>query len=239
MMDPKRQAYEYLLDLQAKLNSSLPGPAAIIERIAQILGEWKALPKAPMKFSENAFLYGCALPLIFEHMATLPGIGADEARRSVLCEYYACVPNFASANGFRRLGYPFKKQVGATASQVIEMWRKPIGSPPANQAFPDLAFRKPFPHKIVFDAKYFAASSIGAAEKALVDGIYEAAFYRGLPFTPSGQPGSADWDYEYGCLLAYDASDEGYLKAAWDSVQGKRLFWEGANVFVMIIRGAS
>jgi hypothetical protein len=218
VMDPKSQAYEYLLDLQTKLNSSLPGPAAMIERIPQILDEWEAQPKAPMKFAENAFLYDCALPLIFEHMAAQTGIGADEARQSVLCEYYACVPQFASANGFRRFGYPFKKQVGATTSQVIEMWRRPDRSPPANQAFPDLAFRKPFPHKIVFDAKYFSGTGARAAEKALVDGVYEAAFYRGLPFTPAGQPGSADWDYEYGCLLAYDASDKGYLKAAWNSV---------------------
>jgi hypothetical protein len=40
-----------------------------------------------------------------------------------------------------------------------------------------------------------------------------------------------------GCLLAYDASDNGALEAAWASVKKKRAFWEGGNVFVMIIRG--
>ena len=237
--DRKRLAYDFLVGLERKLDSALPGQKTIKSLIPKILEDWKALPKSPMSIPENAFLYGCALPQIFDHMQTVNGIGAEEARQSVLCEYHACVPQFSSNNAFRRLGFPFKKKIGITASELIGMWAKPLGSPPPNQAFPDLALRNPFPYKIVFDAKYFVANSKEAANKALVDGVYEASFYRGLPFAPSTGAGNPDWDYEFGCLLSYDASDNGYLKLAWDSVKAKRLFWEGGNIFVMIVRGQS
>jgi len=73
----------------------------------------------------------------------------------------------------------------------------------------------------------------------LIDGVYEAAHYRGLPKVPSKSTGEPEWDYDFGCLLAYDASDGGTLEAAWKSVRNKSAFWGGGNIYVMIIRGTS
>jgi hypothetical protein len=47
--------------------------------------------------------------------------------------------------------------------------------------------------------------------------------------------------YDYACLMANDASPEGTLSSAWTELhpQTRRSFWEGANVYVMILRGSS
>jgi hypothetical protein len=39
--------------------------------------------------------------------------------------------------------------------------------------------------------------------------------------------------------MAYDASPRGTLKAAWEGLPGKvkRSFWEGANIYVIILGG--
>jgi hypothetical protein len=44
--------------------------------------------------------------------------------------------------------------------------------------------------------------------------------------------------YEYACLLAFDASPGGTLHQSWESLPAtvKRGFWEGANVYSMILR---
>jgi hypothetical protein len=85
---------------------------------------------------------------------------------------------------------------------------------------------------VVFDAKYFVSNSEAEAKKALVGGVYEVACYRGLPPDATTKHG---WDYDYGCLLAYDASDDGILKKAWASVTHKSEFWDGGNIYVMVI----
>jgi hypothetical protein len=121
--------------------------------------------------------------------------------------------------------------------EIFQSWTKVPSSLPLNQAYPDFCLRPPFPFKIVFDAKYFLQNSRSAANKALVEGAYEVMFYRGLPFANARNAQEPSWDYEYGCLLAYDASDDGVLESAWDSVRCKDTFWDGGNIFVMIVRG--
>jgi hypothetical protein len=106
------------------------------------------------------------------------------------------------------------------------------------QSCPDFALRKPFAHSIVFEGKYFARGSKEYAARQLVADLYQAFFYRGLPSVEATKRGHPEWDYDYACLLAFDASPAGSLKDAWDSLGSsvKKSFWEGANIFVMIIR---
>jgi hypothetical protein len=77
-----------------------------------------------------------------------------------------------------------------------------------------------------------------AAETALVEGIYQSFFYRGLPTLPS-TPKHAAWDYLFACLLAYDASPDASLITAWRNLPAvvKEGCWEGANIYVMVLRG--
>jgi len=117
----------------------------------------------------------------------------------------------------------------------MQRWKKPRGKLPLNESYPDLDVVHPFPFSIVFDAKFFKEASAAAAERALVAGVYEVVFYRGLP-NGLEEPEKDECGYDYGCLLAYDASKDGYLEKAWKSVVTKSLFWDDANVFVMILR---
>ena len=232
-MDNKTGAHNFLEGMENELNKRLPAAAAMRMLISKLSEDGNS----PSKIRENIFLY-YVLPVIHEYMQTLPNIGPDEARKSILCEYHGKVPNIASGNPFRRAGHPFQKSVGLNAENIIQRWMKPVSVLPPNQAFPDFGFRSPFPYKIVFDAKYFTQSSEAAARKALVDGTYEVMFYRGLPMEPPSSPEDPGWDYEFGCLLAYDASDNGSLASAWDAVQCKQTFWDGGNIFVMILHGS-
>ena len=233
----KRGAYEFLTSMQHRLSVELPPPNVVREYVNQrwIMPKAEKSPQNQLACKENIFLYHLALPLIFDHVS-IQGLGPESARRSLLCEYYSKFPQFSAANARRRPGHPFGKSLGATAGQVMASWKKPAGAFPLNQAYRDLCLSAPFPHKIVFDAKFFESESLSAAEQALVAGVYEAVFYRGLP-SDSVDGSNSRWAYDFGCLLAYDASSGGYLQEAWGSVASKRLFWDDANVFVMIVRG--
>jgi hypothetical protein len=137
----------------------------------------------------------------------------------------------------RTESHPFSKFVGTSAKQVINKWKAKDGSP-FTQSCPDFATRKPFPYNIVFEGKYFLRGSPDFAERELVNNIYQAFFYRALPYVPPNRSGIS-WDYDFSCLLAYDASDNGSLLSAWKNLPEKvrRGFWDGANVYVMILRG--
>jgi hypothetical protein len=231
-MDMKEQAYTFLKGLHNTLDAILPGPVGMRERMEALVIE----NKNPSKIRENIFLYN-VLPLINNYMQKVPGIGPDEARASMLCEYHKKVPALASENAFRRVGHAFSKNRKLGTDLIMEKWTSPDPCLPMNQAYPDFGFRKPFPYQIVFDAKYFNEPSVDAARKVLVEGAYEVMFYRGLPVTPPSSDGDPGWDYDFGCLLAYDASDFGVLAQSWASVNAKECFWGGANVYIMIIRG--
>jgi hypothetical protein len=115
----------------------------------------------------------------------------------------------------------------------MAQWTREQGSTLV-QACPDFAFREPFPFKIVFEGKYFESGATVRAQTELVVNIYQAFFYRGLPYIPP-RKSSPSWDYDFACLLASDASDNGSLKRAWDVLRNevKRGFWDGANVYVI------
>lgn len=231
-MVPKNEAYEFLTGLQTALQQHLPTP----KHMKAVMSQLADKGNSPSKIRENVFLY-YVLPSVFEYMQTVSGIGPLEARASMLCEYYGKVPNLSSGNPFRRAAHPFRKTLGLSPEEIIETWTKQPGHIPLNQAYPDFCLRSPFPFKIIFDAKYFSQNSESAANKALVEGAYETMFYRGLPLTPPRTPLEPSWDYDYGCLLACDASDDGLLENVWKSVRCKSAFWDGANIFVMIVRG--
>jgi hypothetical protein len=229
----KDDAFAFFIALESALNHSLPNPSAMKKEMLNICNEGAS----EHRIRENQFLYHFVMPLIHKQMQTVPGIGPGEARHALLCEYHAKISDISSGNAMRRAGSPFGKAIGRPVQQIMSDWTKDNRSFPLNQAYPDIAIRDPFPHRIVFDAKYFDSDSSAAATKSLVEGIYEAGHYRGLPKVPPLSAEKPGWDYEFGCLLAYDASDDGVLTAAWNTVTNKQAFWDGGNVFVMIVRG--
>lgn len=231
-MSKKDEVFAFLRSFQDMLEHKLPSRAALV-------AEMDALSKdgaSPHKIRENRFIYHFLIRQLHSHLQTVAGIGADEARRSILCEYHARVRDIASGNAFRRMGAPLGKQRGKSTSDIIASWMKAKTALPINQAFPDLALRDPFPHSTVFDVKYFESNEISVAEADLVSGVYEVMHYRGLPPVAPASANDQGWGYDYACLLACDVSESGALASTWKSVVAKEAFWKGANVFVMIIR---
>jgi hypothetical protein len=75
------------------------------------------------------------------------------------------------------------------------------------------------------------------ARSALVDGIFETSFYRGLPTLLRGKHEAAAC-YDFGCFLAYDASPEGHLWNGWSSVNQvvRHSIWDALFTYVIVLR---
>jgi hypothetical protein len=236
----KSRAHDFLKSLEDQLISHTPPPEDMRRRIREIVVDAKTNNTMKhMRKPEDAFLYKYAMPVIFRHMQTVEGIGAIEARHSLLCEYYRNMKEYCHCTPARTQRHPFSKAVGTKPAQIIAQWTGSHGAR-LRQACPDFAVREPFPFKIVFEGKYFDKGAATKARIELVTDLYQAFFYRGLPYI-ARKKNSPAWDYDFACLLAYDASDEGNLKGAWDSLdsQVKNAFWDGANVYVMIFSGTA
>lgn len=231
-MTEKASAYGFLKTLHGRLNEDAPRPDLVKSMVDAI---WKK-PKTEkterekLESKENVAFYNFAARRIFELGKSTANLTDDEMRQAFRCVYFAKFPELSATNPFRKNGHPFSKKWGLSPNKIMEAWQKTsISATPANQAWPEAALASPFPLKIVFEAKYFEKNSAVAAQNELVNAIYETFFYRGLP--PSD-----NWDYDFGCLLAYDVSPRGYFKEAWESISCKRTFWEDAHVFVMVVR---
>jgi hypothetical protein len=229
-MMTKQGAYRFLESVSDRLNNAAPAPSAIRDYVNFVWDKSaeEKLERERVACKENLAFYNFAAAHIFELGKVTAKLDDDEMRQAFHCEYYKKFPEFSGGNSFRRNGHLFSKNRDDDASKIMERWSK-AGTLPPNQAYPEAGLSSPFPFKIVFEAKLFTDESSGAAQKALVNGAYETAFYRGLP--PSD-----GWDYDFGCLIAFDASDGAHLNHVWNSVAHKHLFWDDASVFIMIVR---
>jgi hypothetical protein len=162
-----------------------------------------------------------------------------KAQQSLLNEYTRLRGDefpYCSGTTSRTLKHPFKKLMGVKPLTIMQQWMSGRDNA-LTQSSPDICIREPFPFKILFEGKYFEKGDREKAITELVSSIYQAFFYRGLPYVPSRKKEPA-WDYEFSCMLAGDASEKGSLKSAWENIppEVKKGFWQGANIYVMIVR---
>jgi len=237
----KDQALEFLKELEKTLNSKLPGPTDMKSWIRDTVAAAKTDDKQKhLRLPEAAFLNGQALPVLFELLKTYGGgLSTDDARRVLLSEYHRTTPEIALWSPIRWERHPFRKILNASPSDIYRVWTNAEKHYGLTQSCPDFSLRDPFPHSILFEGKYFQSGSPEFAKRKLVTDIYETFFYRGLPSLAPAK-GHPEWKYDYACFMAYDASALGTLAKAWNDLplQTRRCFWEGANVYVMILRGS-
>jgi len=229
-------AYRFFRALEQYLNEALPGPGEVATRISEIVRTSKASRTDLHKsFSEGALLNHYLLPAIHHFVSQLDGMDPDRARESLLSESYRAMPAYASGTPARVSRHPFEKVIGASAQSVVRRWKSVN---PTVKSCPDLALRTPCPYRTVFEGKYFSRGGLTAAETALATNIYQAFFYRGLGKIPE-TPHRPAWNYEYACVLAYDATPDGSMLQAWDGLRRKigKGCWEGAGIYVMMLRG--
>jgi hypothetical protein len=231
----KREAKAFLIELQQELNDQLPDAATLRQEIPRIIASRPGDPsKVHLGTPEYVFINHFAIPIIFDAMQSIEGIEENEARKSLLCEFYRHMPKYCITTAARAVPSPFlKKNLNAKTSEIMKTWL----AGKVEKACPDLAFTEPFPHRVVFEGKYFKGSTQDAANE-LVANIQQAFFYRSFPYVATGPNGRPEWNYDFSCLLACDASDDGSLLAAWNAIPEKvrAAFWDGANLYVMIVR---
>jgi hypothetical protein len=227
----KHRAHSFLEAVQVSLEANLPALEELRRKVREIASTAKA---GTTRLPERIFLNQFLVRPISSLMQSLTELAEAEARQAFLCEGYANFRKFCSGPPGRGVPHPFTKIIGGDELEVFRKWK---GSKPFTKADPDFAFRDPFPFKIVFECKYFEGGSPEKAARELVGYIYQAFFYRSLPYIPPSKAKPA-WDYDFACLLACDVSPKGTLHGAWDELSDdvKREFWDGANVYVMIIR---
>lgn len=228
----------FLEKLEETLNARLPKGASMNPIIRGMVAEAKTdNAKKHLKLPESAFLNHFVLPAVFEQLQTEAGLSVEQSREALLNEYHRSMPQFSRAGPIRPLRHPFKKLLGSSPESVYREWRYPTKGDGLTQSAPDFALREPFPHSILFEGKYYSTGSASYGAKQLATDLYQAFFYRGLPDVPETKK-HRPWGFKYACLLAFDASRDGTLRAAWDALSAKirKSFWEGANIYVMILR---
>jgi len=237
--DSKTEAYQFLQDLGTAIVDAAPDASSMGRDIRQIIAAAKGDPQGKhLRNAEAAFLNSYVLPVLHEHLQSAGGLTKAQARDALLNEFYRGMPEISYRSPVSAKKHPFQKLLGSSAGAVYKRWTNQDKNYGLTQSCPDFALGSPFPHSIVFEGKYFSNGSADHAARELVRDIYEAFFYRGLPRVEASKRGHPKWDYDYACLLAYDASPNGTLLNAWDALPPsvKRSFWDGANIYVMILR---
>jgi len=234
MQNLKSQAYKFLSELEAALERALPPPNDLRAEIRAIVtSAKKGDANAHLRWPEGAFLGGYVVPTIHATLKSR-GLSASEARQALLSESFRRMSDMCSGTPARKDPHPFDKVLAPSTHQIAQKWRT---TSPLKQSCPDLALRAPCDFTVVFEGKYFEQGGLQRAETELVTNLYQAFFYRALPKIP-GTDARPAWEYDFACLLACDASLKGSLKSAWSSLDpsARRGFWDGANVYVMILR---
>lgn len=234
-------AFLFLDNLRRYLNESLPAVQEIRKSVPRIVSEARASTSERHKaFPEAAFLNEYVAPALSAYMQREIGLSATDAKRALLSESYRSIPRIASGSPARSESHPFRKALGISPRSVIEQWKGKGPGRTLVQSCPDLALRPPCPFKVVIEGKYFSRGTRAAAATQLATDIYQSFFYLGLSKVPETRSHPA-WDYEYSCLLAYDASEAGSLVQAWEDLdpQVRDGIWRGANIYVMVLRRAT
>lgn len=241
MAHKKRAARTFFDKLHDHLTSRLPSSDELRRKVRETVLNAKnsQSPNDKCKaFPEGAFLNQFVIDPIHEFLKSELSLSREEACRALLSESYRSHPTIASGSPKSALRHPFTKVLGATAKSVAGRWWDKATKSCVSQSCPDLALRSPCPYTTLFEAKYFPKGGAEAAKTALVTGIYQSFYYRGLPHVEKDKRYAA-WDYDFSCFLICDSTDKGSVFSAWDDVRSdiSRGCWEGGNIYVMVLRG--
>jgi len=241
----KAGAKEFLADLGNFLEAELPARKSVQDKVDE---EVKRADKARRKnldadqdyqsSPEGAFFKLFGIQYVHQFLVERKGLTEGDARTALLSESYRNHDKISSNSPRSKEKHPFTKKAGERVESIAARWWSGNGGSPVSQSCPDLAFRTPCPHSIVIEGKYFRKGTYKAARSELVRDIYQCFYYRGLPRIPATKAYPA-WDYDYACLFAYDASEEGNLKMEWDRANDEieKGLWTDANIYVMVVRG--
>ena len=234
----KSDAYEFLTRLHTRLECRIGPPECVRQKLSELARLAAQNPKYKYYCgAEHTFTKGIALPAIYEELTTTFQYSPEQASASLYAEGFTNFPEIATNTPARKTRHPFSKAFVGNPQKIYDKWIGRQSGAALRQSCPDFTLRHPFPHNILFEAKYFQGPTAEVGERELVTTAYQAFFYRGLPENLS-HPGRP-WGYDYGVAFVYDASPGGHFEAAWSALpkEVKAGFWDGANVYIMVLRG--
>ncbi len=243
-VEGKAEARQFMQALESFLATKLPARSEVRATVEEEVARARAAKQRPPDKSqsyisspEGAFFKLVGVKYIYKFLVDNRGMPEGEARTALLSETFRNCRAFSSNSPRSKEKHPFTKKSGEDIRTIVARWWNP-DEKSVQQSCPDLALAYPCRHKIVIEGKYFRKGGYEAAQSELVRDIYQCFYYRGLPFVPKSGT-HPPWDYDYACLLAYDASDDGNLSLAWKQLnKNKKLvdgLWHGANIHVMVI----
>jgi hypothetical protein len=240
----KDDAKGFFTRLAEHLNATIPTSPDVQANIAGAVQRAREAARGTVErrssFAEGAFLNTYIIRQVHTFLTSELG-SAEKARLALLSESYKGHPQLTSGSPVRPGPHPFRKVMAASPRQIMNIWRGRVPGlkPLALNSCPDMALRAPVRHRTVFEAKYHNNNSTAIAEAELVKNIYQAFWYLGLPRLAETSTHAA-WDYEFACVLVYDATRDAVMLRAWESLPSKvrAACWSGANVYVMILRGS-
>jgi hypothetical protein len=242
----KEGALAFLQKLEALLLEDLPQAATIRNYVESELSHYKQIratadvsglqaPATCRSTPEAIFVDEFVINNVSSALEKFGGMDKAKAARSLLYEFYRTTEHqgISTQTCSRAPRSPFSKRTLAmTSDGVFDYWR----NKGFDRASPDFRLREPFPFKILFEAKYFPPSA-ASPSRLLVDLIREAFLYRCLPYAfPATE--KPEWDSDFACAIAYDATADGSCSKAWLSIpeEVRRSFWDGANLHVIVLR---
>ena len=238
MSTEHEKAWRFFTGMHSYLNENLPATATIREEVPKIVASAKASTDNRHKaFTEGAFLNEYITPALHTYLRTEHNLSTTDAKHALLSESFRSLPDLASASPARSQQHPFKKALGLSPRDIVEQWQGRSQGNPLVQSCPDLALRPPAPFKVVIEGKYFSNGGVLAASSALASDIYQSFFYLALSNIAETASHPA-WDYDYSCLIACDVTQEATLLKAWQELDGsvRKGIWDGANIYVMVLR---
>jgi hypothetical protein len=244
-LEIKSEARQFLLAMEGFLVTELPARSEIRRAVEEEVARARAAKQKTRDKNQNyisspegAFFKLLGVEYIHKFLVDKNRMPEGEARTALLSETFRNCRTFSSNSPRSKEKHPFTKKAGENIRTIVARWWDPDETS-VQQSCPDLALGHPCRHKIVIEGKYFRKGGYEAAQSELVKDIYQCFYYRGLPFVPKTDTHPA-WEYDYACLLAYDASDDGNLNLAWKELnKNKKLvdgLWHGANIQVIVIR---
>lgn len=222
MDDNQKNADRFLQELESRLNID---PVEVRLWLDGIKGDY-----------EGQFLNKFVHPIISKFLRDKLPIPEDAVQAFLAESTDARKRGLASGTPASPDRHIFTKALGVPTKALVDLWWGTGEEKPFSQSCPDFAFRAPCEHLIVFEAKLFRKGGENAAKTELVKGIYQCFYYRGQPKVP-GNGKKPGWNYDYACLVAYDASEGASLVKAWKAIAEKvgKDCWETSKIFVMVL----
>lgn len=122
----KDHALEFLKELEKTLNGKLLGPADMESWIRRTVAAAKTdNGQKHLRLPEAAFLNGQALPVLFDLLISYARLSGEQAQQALLSEYHRSTPNLARQSPIRWERHPFRKILGARASDIYQGWASP------------------------------------------------------------------------------------------------------------------